>query len=97
MIVDRNGQIFMIKQKDYLDGIKFKDVNNSIELDESTGFCNKVFAAVYNISFDNKKKLMDCLNLGFKVQDLCLIQLKSGKFCLAIKVRLTGQRKRLPD
>ena len=37
------GKSFMIKQKDYLDGIKFKDVNNSIELDESTGFWNKVF------------------------------------------------------
>ena len=57
MIVDRNGQIFMIKQKDYLDGIKFKDVNNSIELDESTGFWNKVFAAFFNNSFDNKKKI----------------------------------------
>tara|TARA_B100000767_G_scaffold231504_1_gene222963 strand:+ start:1138 stop:1932 length:795 start_codon:yes stop_codon:yes gene_type:complete len=57
MIVDINGQKIMIKGADYKNGIQLINFNNNLEADRASGFWANIFDAVYNDSFDEKKKI----------------------------------------
>jgi hypothetical protein len=61
MIVEINGQKSMIKAADYKNGIQLINFNNNIEAENPSGFWSKIFDAVYNDSFDEKKEI-DGLN-----------------------------------
>jgi hypothetical protein len=61
MIVEINGQTSMIKGVDYPKGIQLINFNNNIDTEKPSGFWAKIFDAVYNDSFDEKKKI-DSLN-----------------------------------
>jgi len=57
MIVEINGQTSMIKSVDYPNGIQLINFNNTIEVDKTSGFWAKIFDAVYDDSFDDKKEI----------------------------------------
>ena len=63
MIVEINGQTNMIKSVDYPNGIQLINFNNTIEVDKPSGFWAKIFDAVYDDSFDDKKEI-DGLNIA---------------------------------
>jgi len=61
MIVEINGQTSMIKGEDHKNGIQLINFNNNIDTEKPSGFWANIFDAVYNDSFDEKKKI-DSLN-----------------------------------
>ena len=61
MIVEINGQTSMIKGVDYPKGIQLINFKNNIDTEKPSGFWANIFDAVYNDSFDEKKKI-DSLN-----------------------------------
>ena len=63
MIVEINGQTSMIKSVDYPDGIQLINFSNNVGIEEASGFWAKIFDAVYNDSFDDKKEI-DGLNIA---------------------------------
>ena len=63
MIVEINGQTSMIKSVDYPKGIQLINFNNNIDTENPSGFWAKIFDAVYNDSFDEKKEI-DGLNIA---------------------------------
>ena len=63
MIVEINGQTSMIKSVDYPKGIQLINFNNNLEADKASGFWAKIFDAVYDNSFDDKKEI-DGLNIA---------------------------------
>lgn len=63
MIVDINGQKSMIKGADYKNGIQLINFNNNLEADSASDFWVKIFDAVYDDSFDDKKEI-DGLNIA---------------------------------
>jgi len=57
MIVEINGQTSMIKGGDHKNGIQLINFNNNIDPEKPSGFWAKIFAAVYDDSFDDKKEI----------------------------------------
>ena len=57
MIVEINGKTSMIKSADYPKGIQLINFNNNIDPEKPSGFWAKIFAAVYDDSFDDKKEI----------------------------------------
>jgi len=57
MIVEINGQHSMIKAEDYPNGIQLMNLSNNVEIEKASGFWSKIFDAVYDDSFDDKKEI----------------------------------------
>lgn len=57
MIIEVDGQKRMIKQLDYPEGIKIKDLKSYSNKEKTNSFWGKILDLVYDDSFENKQKI----------------------------------------